>query len=384
MNNVHQSIAHSPASEHKNVLYVFRSSILSRRSETESESESGATHPREFLWASDQIESDRLNIVTVNAPRAQKRNLIRLLFWMPDRLFSSLLGLGLPLEILVLFRKQLRRADLIMATNDQVSLALLVAKRLGLIRHVSVYAVFMSLPERVLKFSPPSWLLAILKTSIAQATAVVTLSNTLKEGLGHICDTPMEKIRVIDFPVDTEFWTPSEDPNSESFVFSIGNDMNRDFRILAETIPSNLKLKLLSRHGLVSSTPRVEAIRGWLPDSQVRALYRGAIFTVIPSVSLTWEASGLSTALQALACGSPVVVPDNPSLVEILSGCPAVFFYKAEDPHDLSAVLETVVGICLGSRALAKEARRFAVQWRSIANLGVQLSRLFENAGLRE
>ena len=55
---------------------------------------------------------------------------------------------------------------------------------------------------------------------------------------------------------------------------------------------------------------------GHVPDAELRALYEGALALVYPS---TYEGFGLPP-VEAMACGCPVVISDQPALLEVAAG----------------------------------------------------------------
>ena len=71
-------------------------------------------------------------------------------------------------------------------------------------------------------------------------------------------------------------------------------------------------------------------VTGEVPDDELAALYTGAHALVLPSSE---EGFGLP-AVEALACGTPVVAADGPALREVLEGR-ATFV----DPGDVAGIL---------------------------------------------
>ncbi len=95
---------------------------------------------------------------------------------------------------------------------------------------------------------------------------------------------------------------------------------------------------------------------GPVPPDELRSLYCGAEALVLPSL---YEGFGLP-ALEAMACGTPVVVSSAGSLPEVVGDAGVVV--KPEDPADLAAGLGWVLGnptfhAELARRGLARAAR---------------------------
>jgi glycosyltransferase involved in cell wall biosynthesis len=102
---------------------------------------------------------------------------------------------------------------------------------------------------------------------------------------------------------------------------------------------------------------------GWIDESDTPALYSGAIAFVFPS---SYEGFGLPP-LEAMACGTPVIVANTSSLPEVV-GDGGLWV----DPQDVAALSQTMRAIVLDSalrermsRAALARARTFS--WRQTA-----------------
>jgi glycosyltransferase involved in cell wall biosynthesis len=91
---------------------------------------------------------------------------------------------------------------------------------------------------------------------------------------------------------------------------------------------------------------------GYVSDDALASLYSGATAVVLPSLA---EGFGLP-AVEAAACGAPVVLSDIPAHRETL-GEDALFF-PARDPRSLADQLENLVGSDMLRRSLAERGQR--------------------------
>jgi hypothetical protein len=121
-----------------------------------------------------------------------------------------------------------------------------------------------------------------------------------------------EKTSVILFGVDTGFWTPGVVP-AEDFVFSMGQDPNRDFATLVGAeIDAPLRLHTALPVVVPPGRSNVTLSKGsyhksTLTDEELRDLYRRALAVVVPLKDV-YQPTGYSVTLQAMACGKPVVL----------------------------------------------------------------------------
>ncbi len=127
-----------------------------------------------------------------------------------------------------------------------------------------------------------------------------------------------ERLCVSQFGVDPQFWTPGG--TREDFVLAIGNDPRRDYpTLLAAAAKIGAPIRIVTRLPLAEPLPpNVTVLRGsWhdraLSDADIRDLYRRAACVVTP-LHDSLQPSGQSVTLQAMACGTPVVLTDTRGL----------------------------------------------------------------------
>jgi glycosyltransferase-like protein len=91
----------------------------------------------------------------------------------------------------------------------------------------------------------------------------------------------------------------------------------------------------LQRLGLGEGPDKPVQVLGPVPDAELPALLRGAQCLAMPSLA---EGFGL-VALEALACGTPVLVSDRPPFTEHLTGCAHVAWCDPESVESIAAGL---------------------------------------------
>lgn len=116
------------------------------------------------------------------------------------------------------------------------------------------------------------------------------------------------------FGVDRNFWFPSKEEREGDYILSIGNDGRRDFDTVIEAARSlDMELKILTSRPLPENLPgNVTLLKSsWhnevISDMDLRELYQNSHCTVVSIVD-SYQPSGQSVALQAMACGSPVIL----------------------------------------------------------------------------
>ena len=198
----------------------------------------------------------------------------------------------------------------------------------------------------------------------AAKQTVVTVTHAMKEEI----ESTLGARDVIVTPngVDPRFTPQGERAAGHYFLF-VGND--KPHKNVATLVAAHEQTKQNTRADLILAGAPFARYRtrvtpaGFVGDDELAALYRGAIALVIPSIE---EGFGLP-AVEAMACGTPVITSNAPALVEI-TGDAALHV----DARDAGAIGNAMIRIAndqalradLASRAIAR-ARRFT--WKSCA-----------------
>jgi glycosyltransferase involved in cell wall biosynthesis len=119
----------------------------------------------------------------------------------------------------------------------------------------------------------------------------------------------------VPFGVDTEFWHTDENVERGNFALFIGNDANREFEFLVELARSakDIQFKAVTKRIADKDLPgNFELMQGdWhkelISDRDIRRLYQSAGCCVLPYRE-TLQPTGQTVALQAMACGCPVIM----------------------------------------------------------------------------
>ena len=173
-----------------------------------------------------------------------------------------------------------------------------------------------------------------------QADAIVTISDFAKQSIVHQLGIAPEKIFTAHLGVNPEEFTPNLGPRENFIMYPARGWKHKNhaklvaaMRLLQETNP---ELRLVLTGGALDALTDIPAnveVRGLVPLTELRELYRSAACMVFPSL---YEGFGLPP-LEAMASGCPVASSTAGSLPEIV-GDAAVLF----DPEDPAAIAEAV------------------------------------------
>jgi alpha-1,3-rhamnosyl/mannosyltransferase len=217
--------------------------------------------------------------------------------------------------------------------------------------------------------------------AIRRASMLVAISDNAARQLQEVFGVPDRRLRVVELGIDHEHWqAPS--PAAISRVMSRFG-LEPGYLLYVGTTKSHKNLAaLLNAHNrqlppLVLAGPRPEElppdtlrqgtshlrVLGRVPDGVLPALYAGAVALVLPSL---YESVGF-TALEAMACGTPVVCSDSDGLRETV-GEAGVFV----PPTDVGAWAESLDRVCADDdlqreMSRAGTARVMRRSWRRCA-----------------
>lgn len=200
----------------------------------------------------------------------------------------------------------------------------------------------------------------------ATADAVLTPTTAVAELVAERLHLPRERVHAVPHGIDPRWTTAEPDPGEDQpsgYLLFVGSaeprkdlaTLTRALHLLGSDAPP-LVVAGPAGWGEVS-LPRDARVLGFVPDARLRALVAGAAALVLPSRD---EGFGLP-ALEALACGTPVVVSDLPALREVL-GDQATYAESGQPEAFAEALLSPPTGTPQTRRAHAA-----AFTWRACA-----------------
>jgi glycosyltransferase involved in cell wall biosynthesis len=221
-----------------------------------------------------------------------------------------------------------------------------------------------------------SWYRFLLPRLLRSVRRVITVSDFSRRRLLEYVPGLGDRISVIPLGRSAAFHPVGDEEVEEtrrrlglprSYVLVVGSLQPRKnlprlisaWRRVRDRMPEDLVLAVSGvRFGEVFGHPgfetlpdRVELL-GWVDDDDLPALYTGARAFVYPSL---YEGFGLPP-LEAMACGTPVVVADAGSLPEVVADAALLV-----EPHDIDSIADGLV------RALEDDALRDRLRTAGLA-----------------
>lgn len=220
-----------------------------------------------------------------------------------------------------------------------------------------------------------------------------------------VTESPLLKswpVQVIKNPINTEFWKPVDKSLAKQVVGvttsdrvilfgSMTQERHKGYDLLRESLNDLAKLcgerrdntKLLIVGDRGSGEPVVEGFSviytgNVEDDSHLRTIYSAADVAVVPS-----RIDNLpNVALEAMACGTPIVAFDVCGLPEMISHLDTGYLAQAFSVSDLAAGINSLLNLDSGSRQrMSDMVRNNVVRLYSDENIATAYLRLYETVG---
>jgi len=262
----------------------------------------------DFLYGSVQLRAKGHQVDLFELPETSRHPIVRRIFnWMGKRDLLPHKVDGALIEQTLEVSPMLELYDVVVVAGSPVVFALAMCRWLGvrLPPLVGIHCGLLNYDFRTFQRFLTRHFLKRMWTVLFGEGEYQPLCDFLGHG--------KERIFVNECGTDIHFWTPGENLE-QGYILSIGNDGRRDYDLLvraAAEIKSSFKI-ITSREIREKIPSNVEIIRGdmrkeILSDEELRDIYRAALCVVVP-LTETFQPSGQSVALQAMACGKTVVL----------------------------------------------------------------------------
>ncbi len=218
--------------------------------------------------------------------------------------------------------------------------------------------------ERYPAYMPRAWMRSyyrlLMALGIRRARHIIAVSQATADDLVHFYPVPPEKVTVIPEGVEAGFGPPTDELRlwslchrynlSRPFILSVG--VRRPHKNLARLVEAFARLAPETAHDLVFVGPadprfpdearQIVTQRGlngrvrfldWVSEEDLAGLYNLATFVTLPSLV---EGFGLP-ALEAMACGTPVLAANASSLPEVVGEAGVLV-----DPYSVDALADAM------------------------------------------
>jgi glycosyltransferase involved in cell wall biosynthesis len=379
-----------PLPEKKRILYAFPGGRRARLADIEA----GVERPTEFLYGYSQLPRAEyeVDLVEAEAGAAPRGTVVDSAL---NHLAARLLGIGINTPAYVAHLPRLAACDGVVAAPDSCALAFARLKATRRAPNVPLIYVAMGLAaglERVMRRRPflARGLRSFYAPLLAQCSAIVALGRGEYEFLRRLFPAIAPRVHFVPFGVDTRFWRPDGRTARDGTFLFVGNDPNRAFGLVASIVRHrpDLRFRIVSSHGALQrlDAPNAETRAGdWkrqpLSDDQLRDLYRRSLAVILP-LRESLQPSGQSVTLQAIACGTPVLITRTAGFWEPEAWTHGEHCYFV-DGHDVAAwskALDEVAADGALRARLASQGAALVADRYSVDAFAARLAGLLDDA----
>lgn len=221
-------------------------------------------------------------------------------------------------------------------------------------------------------FPPPNplarlYLRVMYRRACRRSVRVLTVSEASKRAIIDTLGCDAAKVAVAHNGIDAQFFNEGPREEGRYFLYAGNDKPHKNVARLIEAFRSLNGAKLVlagAPFAQYRDVPNVTTL-GFVTNERLAALYRGAVAVVVPSLE---EGFGLPAA-EAMACGTPVIASDIPSLAEITGG--AALLVDPRLPQSIAAGMQRLLDDERVREELAARGRARAAQftWRRCAEV---------------
>lgn len=201
---------------------------------------------------------------------------------------------------------QLRGADWVVGSTSATAFALAFWKKLGGLgaRLAGIHCGIVNCVHAARPRRAAAWLGGAMEKLVFADAEIAEMRRQFA----------WQDVRSLWFGADAEFWR-EEVGKERRGILAVGNDARRDYATLVEVARRrpDWSFRFLTRRELEGNLPEnLEVVSGdWkaegISDAELRRLYSEAACVVVPLLDAV-QPAGQSVAMQAMLCGTPVVV----------------------------------------------------------------------------
>lgn len=197
----------------------------------------------------------------------------------------------------------------------------------------------------------------------------ILMSSTQSRFATEVLGIPAEKISLLRWPVDLNFWQPVQGV-AQDMICSVGREM-RDYKTFLDAVKDLdirchiaaggsgvvAKKDAWARHASEGGGLPLHVTIGRLPYPELRELYTRSKFVVVPLLPTETD-NGTTSILEAMAMGRAVICSKTEGQRDVLQDGKTGIFVPPQDPRALRQAIEYLLGKPKVAEQMGREGRR--------------------------
>ena len=222
-------------------------------------------------------------------------------------------------------------------------------------------------------------------------SAMICYSRAQADFAHTALGVPMHKLHRIDFQVDSAFYTPGNARDRDRGLLSVGREL-RDYPVLFDAVQgTDTQVTVVasspwSRRGDQTrnrAIPDNVTLRKGLSSEELREAYRSAVLVVVPLQNVDSPA-GVTSILEAQACGRPVIVSDSPGICDSIEPGQTALTVPCGDAPALRTAVAQLLADPERAASLGREGRAAVLRGKTIEHFIDRIERICRDAEARE
>jgi glycosyltransferase involved in cell wall biosynthesis len=321
--------------------------------------------PSEFFYGALELRQKGIAVDILEAVEKPRRSIFRFLAerlllqrYLPIKMYPSILD-----AVWGLLPK-LQEYNVVVATSTGIAFSLVFWKIFYRLPFavVGIISAIMNYPLNPARI--------LLSRFLLKRMAIHLFGEGEMEPVCRAYGIAKERFTVNYFGVDSAFWQSSGDEGNDRYLLAVGNDSMRDFELLLEVARRvEKKVIVVTWRDIAGDLPaNLEIVKGaWhsreLSDVVLRDMYRRAVCVIVP-LKESFQPSGQSVTLQAMACQKPVILTRTAGLWDrnhLLHGH-NIFLVDPGNVDQIMVCLQDLDDNGQKSFELGKNARRYVLE----------------------
>lgn len=284
--------------------------------------------------------------------------------------------LGAPFLQTVLATRAIARSDAVIAVFESQGNTLAVLRSLRVWPYTrprfAVVSCWLAMDAPTL--SPGR--LRLYRRAYRGVDTVVCFSRNQPPVYRDVLGIPEERLAVVPFGVDHEYFSPPPTDDDGGYVLTVGRDKGRDWATLFDAVrTTDLPVKVACRPGDIAGLdvpPNVELL-GYVDRPTYRALIARARVVAVPTRVLAYP-TGQSVTLEAMAMGKCCVVTGTPAMADYVTDDVDALVVPPHDADALRDALRRAVSDAelrertgVAAREAVEDRFNAPAMWRAIA-----------------
>lgn len=299
-----------------NITYVYSGNRKNRYFQKKYEA-------REFFYGLNIFDNENINLEIIEP---KKNNFPpKIIFRYIDKIFQKIFNLPVYMNTFVSFEnlKILLKTDKLILVNETTfcSLAPLLWL-IKLFKRIDVYVFAMGLYSKKLRFpilkKVHFFLIKLFNLTVKKIMFLG--EGELKKAL-KIHKRNKNKFILFPFSIDTDFWNNLHNDKTQinDNILFVGNDGNRNSELFLEIVDNLKEINFIAisniKELLNAERSNLTVIKGSfgsydLSDTELKQYYLSSKLVILP-LKESSQPSGQSVTLQALSCGTQVIISDT-------------------------------------------------------------------------